>query len=186
MENFEYIKPFDRSYWVQPGKFLAGFYPGSPINTHAKEKVRALLDCGVRCIISLIDEKDVDQDQKPLMPYSHHIRALAADYNIDTSYIRIPIPDLDITNTPSMKIILNTIDNAILNDMPVYLHCLGGIGRTGTVVACWLIRHGLASIDNFLDVIRSMREEWKDPMAMWDSPETYEQQEFVWHWKRGM
>ena len=25
----------------------------------------------------------------------------------------------------------------------VYVHCWGGIGRTGTVVGCWLVRHGL-------------------------------------------
>ena len=26
---------------------------------------------------------------------------------------------------------------------PVYVHCWGGIGRTGTVVGCWLVRHGM-------------------------------------------
>ena len=34
------------------------------------------------------------------------------------------------------------IDEAMSAGKAVYVHCWGGVGRTGTVVGCWLVRHG--------------------------------------------
>ena len=42
-----------------------------------------------------------------------------------------------------MKRILDDVDEAIAGGGLTYVHCWGGIGRTGTVVGCWLVRHGL-------------------------------------------
>jgi protein-tyrosine phosphatase len=42
-----------------------------------------------------------------------------------------------------MVLILNNIDEALVAMRKIYLHCHGGIGRTGTTVGCWLVRHGL-------------------------------------------
>ena len=181
MENEKFKKPFERSYWVVPGKVMAGRYPGDREDQKAREKVRAILDCGVRCCINLIDENSTD-----LIPYSPYLMEIAEELGVDATYVRFPIVDLSIPTETTMRIILDTIDNALQKDLPVYIHCMGGIGRTGTVVACWLIRHGLATIDDFLDVIHKLREEWNEPYAVWVSPETYQQQEFVWNWKKGM
>jgi protein-tyrosine phosphatase len=38
--------------------------------------------------------------------------------------------------------ILSAIDRRISEGGAVYLHCWGGVGRTGLVVACWLQEHG--------------------------------------------
>lgn len=40
------------------------------------------------------------------------------------------------------KSILDIIDGEIAAGRPVYVHCWGGLGRTGAVVGCWLRRHG--------------------------------------------
>jgi hypothetical protein len=40
--------PFPRSYWVIPGKLLAGAYPGSDDREEAKEKINALIRSGIR------------------------------------------------------------------------------------------------------------------------------------------
>ena len=37
--------------------------------------------------------------------------------------------------------ILDAIDKALEDGKNVYVHCWGGIGRDGTVVGCWLVRH---------------------------------------------
>ena len=42
-----------------------------------------------------------------------------------------------------MSRILDDVDAALADGRTVYVHCWGGIGRTGTVVGCWLMRHGL-------------------------------------------
>ena len=36
-----------------------------------------------------------------------------------------------------MVAILDSLDTAIADEHTIYLHCWGGIGRTGTVVGCW-------------------------------------------------
>jgi hypothetical protein len=36
--------PFPRSYWIIPGKLLAGFYPGSKDHKEATEKITALIN----------------------------------------------------------------------------------------------------------------------------------------------
>jgi len=50
--------PFERSYWVVPGKFLAGAYPGDSDPEKAERKLRGLLAAGIRCIVDLTTEED--------------------------------------------------------------------------------------------------------------------------------
>ena len=38
--------PFDRSWWIDPGKLLGGPYPGSPDPEDAARKLAALVDAG--------------------------------------------------------------------------------------------------------------------------------------------
>lgn len=38
------ITPYPRSYWVVPGRLLAGFYPGAPEPVEAAGKLQALFD----------------------------------------------------------------------------------------------------------------------------------------------
>jgi protein-tyrosine phosphatase len=46
-----------------------------------------------------------------------------------------------------MREILGLIDSELAAGGMVYLHCYGGLGRTGTVVGCWLVRHGTPAED---------------------------------------
>jgi protein-tyrosine phosphatase len=48
--------------------------------------------------------------------------------------MRIPVRDVDIPSPDTMRSILDAIDSAIDRCQPVYVHCWGGRGRTGTVV----------------------------------------------------
>jgi len=176
--------PFDRSYWVVPGKLLAGYYPGDPDHDGTREKLRALLDVGVRAFIDLTEEGEVNRWGIGLLAYEDDLREAANDKGIPTvAYCRMPIPDLGVRTKASMREILDTIDREMENRGPVYVHCLGGIGRTGTVVGCWLARHGIASGEAALDRIAELRR--NDPSADVPSPETREQRNLVRSWKRG-
>ena len=61
---------------------------------------------------------------------------------------------------------------------PVYVHCYGGIGRTGTVVGCWLIEQGAAG-DDPIATIAELRANIRFRRP---SPETREQVAFVRGW----
>ena len=82
-----------------------------------------------------------------------------------------------------MKSILDDVDNAIQSGKPVYLHCLAGIRRTGSVVGCYLARHDIAVGAKALDLIRRLRA--NDPNAHVPSPESDIQQDLVRSWKVG-
>ncbi|NJN80266.1 MAG: hypothetical protein HC797_07245 [Anaerolineales bacterium] len=60
-----------------------------------------------------------------------------------------------------MKNILDTIDNEIENGNPVYVHCWGGVGRTGITAACYLIRHGLSHEKHCKKCIRCSKPDLK-------------------------
>ena len=96
------------------------------------------------------------------------------------SFARYPIQDLNIPDPDQMTKILDAIDEAIDSRKPVYVHCWGGIGRTGTVVGCFLIRHGMATGSNVLDVIHQLRKNDSKDSRM--SPETSAQVNFVRTW----
>ena len=79
--------------------------------------------------------------------------------------------------------ILNEIDGVITAERPVYVHCWGGKGRTGTVVGCYLARHAFASGERVLEMIRELRA--SVPGGGYDSPETERQREMVRSWRIG-
>ena len=56
----DFTKPFDRSYWVVPGKLLAGCYPGDKNREIAKKKLQGLIDCGIRLVVNLMEESELD------------------------------------------------------------------------------------------------------------------------------
>ena len=79
-----------------------------------------------------------------------------------------------------MVAILDAIDHALAEGRNVYVHCWGGVGRTGTVVGCWLVRHGRTG-DEALDQVA----DWWQSMEKADrrrSPETREQRTYVREW----
>ena len=79
--------------------------------------------------------------------------------------------------------ILDSTDQSLAEGLPVYVHRWGGVGRTGTVVGCYLIRHGIATQIEVLDRIAALRR--KEFTAYRQSPETLEQRRMVQNWRVG-
>lgn len=168
-------KPYDRSYWAAPGKLLAGVYPGAEDAGEAEAKLSALLDVGIRAFVDLTEAGEGNWAGVGLVPYDDLLQRLAAE-RVTVTWRRFPIVDQGITTQALMRETVDYMDACIEAGQPVYVHCWGGKGRTGTAVGCWLIRHGLATPEDFVQVIADLRR--NDP-AGGLSPENPRQVEFV-------
>jgi protein tyrosine/serine phosphatase len=135
--------PFPRSYWVVPGKFLAGYYPGSRDSSTAQRKLEGLLEHGIRHLINLMEEHELNFSGETFVPYEQQLENIAAKGDIPIKLVHMPIRDTDVPTVEGMVAILDEIDRGIKQNPRVYLHCWGGRGRTGTVVGCYLARHGM-------------------------------------------
>ena len=176
-------KPFPRSYWVVPEKILAGQFPGDADDDKRRERIEALFNCGVRTIINLQEESEIEHDPLLLKEYRSLFESAGKVNNAEVKFHRISIKDFSTPSTETMKQILDTVDAEVAAGHTLYIHCWGGIGRTGMVVGCFLKRHGMAG-DDVLDKIAQLRHD--DAAKERKSPETPEQEAFVINWLKGM
>ncbi len=182
-QGIEMPVPFERSYWVSPSRLLAGCYPGNPDPERAADKLAALLGAGIRVCVDLTEKGEPNLGGLPLAPYEQTWRILGRASSIEVDYWRKSIRDMDVPSRRRMRSILDIIDRAIGNGRPVYVHCLGGLGRTGVVVGCWLARHGIATGPAVLDTIRMLRR--NEGVAHLPSPQTARQCEMATSWHPG-
>jgi hypothetical protein len=167
--------PIPDSYWVEPGRFLAGEYPGAREEDAALAKVGALLDAGVRLFVDLTEAGEYN-----LRPYWPLVQQLAGQRGEIVEHRRLSIPDMGTPSSDTMRRILDTIDGALAVGKTVYVHCFGGIGRTGTVVGCYLVRHGMDGA-TALGTIAQRRQGTPDGHKR--SPETDAQRVLVTTWQ---
>ncbi len=164
------IQPIKYCYWVVPGKLLAGEYPRNKDEETSREKLNDLLRSGVTTFIDLTEEKE------GLEPYSGLIGS--------ASHHRYPVRDLSIPKSPDAAIaIIDAIDYHIERGQIVYVHCWGGVGRTGVIIGCWLARHGFGGEA----ALMRLRELWRQcPKSVFRrSPETLEQEQYILSWEVG-
>jgi hypothetical protein len=172
--------PISRSYWVLTGRLLAGPYPGSPDPVEEEAKLASLLAAGVNCFINLMRADECDMLGRPFHSYEPVARRLARKDAV-LRFLRFEIDDMSVPSISHMKRILDAVDTCLGEGCVVYLHCLGGVGRTGTVVGCYLARHGIALGDEALHSIDLLRG--YNPGSDLPSPQTREQCSFVRSWE---
>ena len=164
------------TYWVVPGRFAAGEYPGATNRQRAAGRLRTLLRAGIDHFINLTERHE------PLEPYAKVAAQEAGQLGMEVVHARHPIGDMRVPRRPQQTAdILDAIDEALADGRNVYVHCWGGIGRTGTVVGCWLVRHGMTG-DEALDQIA---EWWQDVEKSYihpRSPQTRDQRNYVRNW----
>lgn len=173
--------PLERCYWVVENLLLAGAYPGHP-NSHAHTKrISGLWEAGMRTFINLMEEGETNNVGQAFVRYDDVLRELALKNSDRVAHLRFPIPDTKITTVDRMRSILDAIDLSLDKRIPVYVHCFGGMGRTGTVICCWLLRHGLASKENVLGLLTTLRRADLQRATM-PAPENQTQCHFVLDW----
>jgi protein-tyrosine phosphatase len=163
-------QPIKHCYWVVAGKLLAGEYPRTLDEESSKKKLQNLLDSGIRVFIDLTEKNE------GLLPYSPLL--------VGAVHKRFPIRDVSVPQNFELTAkILDTIDHHLERDEPVYVHCWGGVGRTGVIIGCWLARHGLGG----KAALECLEELWQQcPKSHHrNSPETIQQVRYICDWEAG-
>jgi predicted protein tyrosine phosphatase len=176
------LRPHDDSYAVGDDMVVAGDYPGSPPATPPEDiakKLGAFLDADIGAFVDLTDPRD------RLAPYAEAIQELAIARGVEIRYHAMAIRDMDVCEPEHMNRVLDTIDEHVGAGRRVYVHCWGGVGRTGMVVGCWLVRHGMGG-DDALAAVRdgflSMSADKTRRHARLGSPQTEAQRRVVRAW----
>ena len=171
-------RPLPNTYWVVPGRFLAGEYPGAITRGVAAGKLRTLLRAGIDHFFDLTEQRE------PLEPYDGIAAQEARRLGTQVVHERHPIRDMNVPRRPpQMAAILDAFDQALENGRNIYVHCWGGVGRTGTTVGCWLVRHGMTG-DEALAQIAEWWQGMEEQKRYFHprSPQTHVQRAYVRHW----
>jgi protein-tyrosine phosphatase/nicotinamidase-related amidase len=83
----------------------------------------------------------------------------------------LPIIDQGVCTTQDMQELLQWISEKLNNGAKIVVHCAGGLGRSGTVLACYLRKTGLNAEDSMVEVRRV-----RSPRAI----ESKVQEEFIY------
>jgi len=166
--------PIIESYWVEENRFLAGEHPGGFDPEATRQRIDAFLAAGVTAFIDLTQLYE-------LTSYEDILKEQSEIHGVSVSNYRFPIRDHSTPSATTMTIILNTLDKAIQYGGCVYVHCWGGVGRTGMVVGCYLVRHGISNEQALKQVNQLYRTRPSNPYFS-HSPENKEQIEFVLNW----
>lgn len=163
--------PHNQSFCVVPDRFLAGNYPGDKTDAAARKKLGPILDAGVNVFIDLTEAGE-------LKPYGHLLPE-------GVRHARFPIRDVNVPKRSSeMAALLDGIDAELDHENLIYLHCWGGHGRTGTVVGCWLRRHGRRQ-QQAIDELQALWQQnakstWGGEYA--STPQTAQQFDYIRSW----
>ena len=159
--------PVPNSYWVEPGRLLAGEYPGS--RADSQSRIQALLDAGFTSFIDLTGEGE-------LPSYVHEFG------DRDVRHRRFAIVDHGI---PDSSVLMAEVVAAIAADLEagrrVYVHCRAGIGRTGMAVGCYLVHQGLDG-PAALEKLQTLWQRCARARSWPSVPETEDQIRFVRTW----
>ena len=160
-------RPYGNTYWLWAGHILAGEHPAKDGDEQLPEKLQLFALAGITHFIDLTSPAD---PVKPYQPLGGAVR------------INQPITDFGVPSPLHMQSILQSIQAALDQGGKVYVHCKGGIGRTGTVAATWLTEQGLddkQALTLLIQKWQTMDKRFEEP----HTPETEAQREFVrtWH-----
>ena len=143
----------DNFSWLVEGKLA-----GSAIPTSKKE-VEWMQEEGVKTIVT-IREEPLDENWVDEMKYLH-----------------IHSNDMGVPEFDDLVYSVDFIHRRITNNEPVMVHCLAGLGRTGTILACYMIKYQKMSTQDAIDFVRERRH---------GSIQSYSQEEIIFRFEKSL
>lgn len=162
--------PIDESNWAIPKVILAGACPLSDA------KVQRLMEAGgvthMVCLMEEQEHREEEQEQasRPTLSLPPSLQILS-----------LPTPDKSVATDEAVKGLINDIlvrltDSTLPAPPVMYIHCWGGHGRTGTIVALLLGIMYDVSADDALALCNAYHAQRRYPgRRQWTSPQTSSQ-----------
>ena len=143
----------DNFSWIIENKLA-----GSAIPTSIDE-VKWVIDQGVKSIVTIREEP------------------LDESWIKDVNYLHILSNDMSVPEFDDLIYAVDFIHRRITNNEPVLVHCLAGMGRTGVILACYLIKYQKMSASEATEKIREERP---------GSIQSYPQEEIIFRFEKSL
>ena len=143
----------DNFSWLIDGKLAGSAIPTS------KDEIKWVQEQGVKSIVTIREEPLVNEWIK------------------DVNYLHIMSNDMGVPEFDDLIHAVDFIHRRITNNEFVLVHCLAGLGRTGTVLACYLVKYQNMTADEATQKVREERP---------GSIQSYPQDEIIFRFEKSL
>ena len=143
----------DKFSWLIENKLA-----GSGIPTSIDE-VQWVIKQGVKSIVTIREE------------------SLDESWIKDVNYLHVLSNDMSVPEFVDLVHAVDFIHRRITNNEPVLVHCLAGMGRTGVILACYLVKYQKMSASEATEKVREERP---------GSIQSYPQEEIIFRFEKSL